>query len=169
MTKQSVKCIHGQRFGRLVVIKEADGIYWGKYKHRQFLCQCDCGNKTIVRLEYLRNGHTQSCGCNRLIISSKSRLTHGGTKSRLYRIWTGMLRRCRNSHSKDYGNYGGRGIVVCDEWFNFEPFRDWALANGYADSLTIDRKDVNGNYEPNNCKWSTMLEQRHNRRDSVAI
>jgi hypothetical protein len=78
-----------------------------------------------------------------------------------------MKQRCNNPNNQKYKDYGDRGIKLCDEWLNsFEAFYDWAIANGYADGLSIDRKDVNGNYEPSNCRWATMVEQRHNRRDS---
>ena len=79
-----------------------------------------------------------------------------------------MKQRCNNPNNQKYKDYGGRGIHVCDEWMNdFQSFYDWAMANDYADGLSIDRIDVNGNYDPSNCRWATMMEQRHNRRDST--
>lgn len=97
---------------------------------------------------------------------------HGAVGTRLYSIYTGMLKRCRQKTTNGYERYGGRGIMVCEEWkgkHGFEHFRDWALSNGYSDDLTLDRIDVNGNYEPSNCKWSTMREQCNNRRSNVFL
>ena len=85
-------------------------------------------------------------------------------KSRLYRIWALMKSRCNNIKSSDYKDYGGRGINVCDEWLEFVPFMNWALANGYADDLTLDRKNNDGNYDPGNCQWITRLKQNDNKR-----
>ena len=84
--------------------------------------------------------------------------------------WRKIKHRCTNANNDRWGDYGGRGITVCSEWAeSFEAFRDWALANGYRDDLTIDRKDVNGNYEPGNCRWITNQEQQHNRRNNHNI
>lgn len=91
-------------------------------------------------------------------------MSHGMSRTRLYRCWQDMKHRCLNATSKDYHRYGGRGITFCDEWKEFEPFRDWALANGYDDKLTIDRIDNDGNYCPENCKWSTQKEQARNKK-----
>lgn len=96
--------------------------------------------------------------------------THGLSKTRLYTIWAGIKNRCYCSNNKNYRNYGGRGIEVCDEWKNnFVFFYNWSIKNGYKDNLTIDRIDVNGNYEPNNCRWTTMKEQAHNKRNTRKI
>jgi hypothetical protein len=87
-----------------------------------------------------------------------------GTRTRLYVIWCHMIERCENEHSERFADYGGRGIRVCEEWKDFVSFRDWALNNGYSKSLTIDRIDNDGNYEPGNCKWSSVKDQCNNRR-----
>lgn len=90
-----------------------------------------------------------------------------GTRSKLYVVWCHMIERCYNSHSERYENYGGRGITVCDEWRDdFTAFRDWARSNGYSEKLSLDRINNDGNYEPNNCKWSTQKEQCNNRRNN---
>jgi hypothetical protein len=89
---------------------------------------------------------------------------HGGRHTRLYNIWTKMLQRCKNVNDVRYKDYGGRGIVVCEEWKDFAVFRDWALLNGYLETLTIERKNVNGNYEPNNCTWIPKGKQSENKR-----
>ena len=133
--------------------------------HRQFLCRCDCGNEKVVRLCYLRRGTTKACGCLR----GKSSITHHGTKTRLYRCWQSMKRRCLSPNDERYRFYGGRGVSICSEWMVYEPFRDWALANGYTDELTLDRIDVNGNYEPSNCRWVDMKTQANNKRTNHYI
>lgn len=93
------------------------------------------------------------------------RETHGKSNTRLYKIWIGMKGRCYNPNKDSYTNYGAKGITVCDEWLNsFKSFQDWAEANGYSDTLSIDRIDNAGNYEPDNCRWETALVQSSNTR-----
>lgn len=155
----------GERFGSLVVVedkgikKNANG-----YPHHIWLCQCDCGNIREAKSEYLNNGRTNNCGCltsNKLSESSKK---HGMVNTRLYRTWKHMKYRCHNPNEPKFYNYGGRGITVCDEWQTFTTFCEWALKNGYSDDLTLDRIDVNGNYEPNNCRWVDYKKQANNTR-----
>lgn len=97
------------------------------------------------------------------------RYVHGETHTRLHKIWESMHARCEYEKHPYFSDYGGRGITVCEEWKEFIPFRDWATANGYADNLTIDRKDHNGDYSPENCRWTTMKEQQNNKRSNHLV
>ena len=115
----------------------------------------------------MKSGVTLSCGCYHKEVTGKIRRTHGGTGTRLHSIWQNMKARCYRESAREYENYGGRGITICDEWRNdYKAFHDWAVENGYADNLTIDRKNVNGNYEPSNCRWITNEEQQRNKRNN---
>lgn len=117
----------------------------------------------LVRKDKRDGYHPSNCAFLKIEEANK---THGMRYSRLYNIWTQMNQRCVNQNLEHYSNYGGRGISVCDEWKEFEVFVEWAKRNGYKDGLTIDRIDVDGNYEPGNCKWSTDVEQQRNKRNS---
>ena len=159
----------GQKFGRLVVVEKtairgsSGAVFWK--------CLCDCGNTKNVSSSCLKTSQTKSCGCYFIDVARKkgqAKKIHGMTNTRLYRIWSNMKNRCYSETNKKYKNYGGRGIIVCDEWKNsFEQFyKDMGIPD---ENLTLDRIDVNGNYEPANCKWSTQKEQQNNRRNNLII
>lgn len=144
----------GFRFGRLVVVARD----FGKKGNTKWFCKCDCGRDTTVYGCHLKSGATKSCGClNKEAVSERFR-THGKTNTRLFRIWQNMHKRCEYQSHEQYKNYGGKGVSVCEQWKDFEPFFEWSIQNGYLDDLTIDRINPNGNYEPSNCQWLTRSE-----------
>lgn len=154
--------LKGKRFGRLTVIDEAgranNQVLWK--------CRCDCGKISFARGSALKSGAIKSCGCGKKEAVTK----HGMRKTRLYKIWSNMVMRCEVPNSSSADRYYDRGIKICSEWRNsFEIFRDWAFASGYADNLTIDRIDNDGNYEPSNCRWATATEQGRNKRNNVLL
>ena len=149
----------GNRYGDLVVVKRAENAHGGV---AVWECLCDCGKTTLVRGSNLKSGAVKSCGCRRSKV--KSTFRHGMSKTRLYREWASIKRRCYLKSDPSYKNYGGREIEMCDSWKNsFELFAEWATTNGYSDDLTIERINVNGNYCPENCKWIPWSEQQGNR------
>lgn len=165
--------LEGQKFGRLTVL----GYDHSKNHKRYWKCRCDCGNIIATRTDSLIGGQTRSCGC----FQHESDLRNLGLSEdspnprnfnslrikypRLYNIWIHMKMRCTNKNDKNFKWYGARKITVCEAWqHDYNAFASWSLSHGYDDSLTIDRIDVNGNYEPNNCRWITIQEQQKNKR-----
>lgn len=180
--------IPGTRFGRWTVLSES--------ARGKVLCRCECGTEREVLVTNLQRGGSNSCGCARRETSSQRmrvfnqdhnrspvmrehkrritaarNLTHGsskrGAETPTYRTWKAMWARCTNPNVPHWKDYGGRGITICERWRSFENFL--ADMGDRPEGRSIDRIDVNGNYEPSNCRWATALEQRHNRRDTGSL
>lgn len=170
----------GKKFGRLLVIKRVENTKNGSSR---WLCKCDCGKRTITTASHLKSGHTKSCGClskevaKQKAFNNKYFYKHGLSKDETFRrisyIRTSMKSRCYKPTNNEYKYYGGRGIKVCNEWLDEENgvmnFYNWSINNGYKNNLSIDRIDVNGNYEPNNCRWATPKEQARNKTNNIII
>jgi hypothetical protein len=155
-------------YGRLKVKEEADRHIQPNGKRiRMFLCLCECGNEKSYRLYQLLSDRVKSCGCFQREQTSKARKTHGECKTVEYRCWYHMKTRCYNKNANRYKNYGGRGIKVCDRWLHsYENFLA-DMGRKPTQKHSIDRIDVNGNYESNNCRWATTKEQGENTTTNV--
>lgn len=169
--RNNLEDLTGKRFGKLIVLEYA----YSKNKTRHWKCLCDCGNYSYPSSNSLSMGHTKSCGC---LNYEPTSTTHGlSKKTPLYFVWKELRHRCSNPKHKSYKDYGARGILVCKEWEDFKVFYDWAIESGYKEEtlsngknkLTIDRIDVNGNYEPSNCRFITNKEQARNKRNNVKV
>jgi hypothetical protein len=154
--KHKIKDIIGNKYGRLTVVSYA----YSKARKVYYNCKCECGKEKVVRSDSLKDGTVKSCGC--LNYEAKS-VKHNMTGTKLYHVWASMRDRCNNPNDAKYEYYGGKGITVNSNWdADFQSFYNWAIINGYKEGLTIDRRDVNGNYEPDNCRWITQQEQSNN-------
>lgn len=171
-----IKDMTNMRFERLTVIERApDRVQENGRRRIMWHCKCDCGNEVNVSGEDLRSGHTRSCGCIHSEQLADRNRTHDHSQDRLYKVWNGIKKRCYNINSKDYKNYGGRGISVCEQWkFDYNVFREWAYNNGYDENAkhgqcTLDRIDVNGNYCPENCRWVDNKRQQRNKQNTLYL
>lgn len=162
--------ITGMKSGKLTAVEkigydtDKDGKRFALWK-----CECECGGIGIFNQHKIVSKSVKSCGCMRNREHYRS-IQHGMSQTRIYRTYCGMKARCDNPNDQHYKDYGGRGIKICNYWrgiMGFTHFYEWAMKNGYRDDLTIDRIDVNGDYEPNNCRWATNEQQQTNKRDNV--
>lgn len=177
---QSCGCLHrdiltknliGKRFGRLLVVEYA-GI--AKDYHALWKCICDCGNEHVTSSRSLLSGNCKSCGCLASEVNIARCTVHEMSHSKIYNIWAQMKKRCRDSHAKNFQNYGGRGIKVCDEWCGSDGFIAFynyvsKLEHFGEGGYSLDRIDVNGNYEPGNVRWATVKQQARNKRDTIYV
>lgn len=168
--------LKGEKFGRLLVLERAESyIEPSGRKRTMWKCLCDCGKITIVQASSLKAQTVHSCGCAKTERNQKYFTTHGFSKEKLYGLWREIKKRCYNPNYKQFKDYGGRGIIVCDEWLNnYVAFRNWALNNGYNPNAkfgdcTIDRINVNGNYSPENCRFVSMKIQNQNKRKNLNV
>ena len=163
----------GIKYGRLTAIRiDEEKTQASNVKKRRgafWVCQCECGNTLTVRGNMLGK-QTKSCGCLKKERDGENlgRLTHGKSHSRLATIWYHMNGRCHNPDDYNYHRYGAKGVTVCEAWrTDFLTFEKWALLNGYKENLSIDRIEVDGNYEPSNCRWAGFDVQLNNKRDTL--
>lgn len=157
----------GEKYGNLTIINFDHERRTPNGTLRRYMnCKCDCGNICIVSLNSLRSGKTKSCGC----IKGQKQRGFKYNYPHLYPVYDNIMKRCYRKNDNGYKFYGARGIKLCDEWLNNrDSFYEWALLNGYKDGLQLDRIDVNGNYEPNNCRFITPKENARNRRSNRII
>lgn len=159
--------------GKIFDLLTVEGYAYSQNGRRIWKCKCDCGNITYVKTSNLKNRNTKSCGC--LKDKTKPNKKHNKSNLRLYKIWSMMKQRCKNPNAAKYKNYGGRGIKICKEWEkDFMNFYNWAINNGFDENKnrkeqSLDRINVNGNYEPSNCRWITQSENCRNRTNNKII
>lgn len=158
------KNIVGQIYGRWTVTEMKRVLRTG-YACPVATVKCSCGTVKSVRLDILKSGRSKSCGCFHSDVMKELKVIHGLSDHKLYAVWEAMIQRCYNQKNKHYKNYGGRGIVVCESWkHDAKAFYDFAITNGWKESLEIDRVNNDGNYDPSNCRFVTPAENLANKR-----
>lgn len=163
--REKLTVLIGKTIGKITILSEAGSNNRGDLLVN---CSCSCGTNFVKEAKEIKKGKIKSCGCGVLTGAKEANTIHGETGSKLYYTWSKMKSRCHPT--KGHKDYGLRSISVCEEWAeSYEKFRDWALGNGYQDCLSIDRIDVNGNYEPSNCRWATSKEQGRNKRNTQYV
>lgn len=164
VSEHRLDVLTGRRFGRLLVLSRTENSTDGK---PMWMCKCDCGKEKPVRAQLLRNGTTTSCGCLNRELTSKRSTTHGKTRTREWQTRHAIKERCLTQSCSSYAHYGGRGIRVCDKWLNsFESFLA-DMGERPGPGYSIDRIEPDGDYEPGNCRWATVVEQNRNKRTNV--
>ena len=164
MRKQIIKA--GDKFNKLTAIKFS---HKGKGYRKYWLFKCDCGNEKVIYVNNVKSGHAKSCGCS-LKENCGRTITHGMARTKSYSSWEAMKNRCLNKNNSAYKNYGGRGIKICPEWLGKDGIKNFYEDMGERpENKFLDRINNNGNYEPTNCKWSTMKEQQNNRSNNHLI
>lgn len=156
--------LSGQTFGRFTVLERAGSC---RQSHALWLCKCLCGIEKVVSGAHLRKGAVKSCGCLRKEILADSRHKHGGANTPTWNVWRGMIKRCTSKNFSQFKHYGGRGIKVCYRWLEFPNFL--SDMGERPEGASIERIDVNGDYEPENCKWIPLQEQPNNTRRSFVV
>lgn len=168
--KNKVPDLSNKRFYRWTVIKKDNTTTDSRGRNDFYICKCDCGTIRPVNKWRLLRGTSKSCGCYRKDYITAKDTKHGHSRERLYNIYYMIRSRCYDENHISFPNYGGRGIKMCDEWYNdVTSFLSWCYNNGYKENLTIDRIDVDRNYEPSNCRFVTNTEQQRNRRDNRKV
>lgn len=150
----------GKRFGRLTALEYEPAS-------KAWRCRCDCGQVKLVAPPQLVRGRTKSCGCFRAEVLATSAVTHGLSGTPAWHSWRDMMKRCYGTRSEHYADYGGRGINVCEQWHSFEGF--FASMGERAEGMSIERDDVNGNYQPSNCRWLPKSAQPDNTRRTIRV
>lgn len=160
-----LKLFNGEVFGKLTIIRDCGHIYFPTSRpKRRVLCKCECGKEKELTLADIKSGRITSCGCKQIEAIKKTATRHGMKHTRFYETFMGIKKRCNDVNYKEYKNYGGRGIK--NEFLSFEHFRDTMLSS-YQGDLTIERKNVNGNYSPENCTWIPVEQQAWNKRNNI--